>query len=70
MSPWFPWEPPFYLEARTHDDVVFGMRRMRYVLQHWTEVRGAASVLRSSPQEYDDSTGRLHPPLTEGELYE
>ena len=70
MSPWFPFEPPFVLEARTKDDVLFGMRRMRYVIGYYLEVHGAASVLRTSPQEVDDATGEPYPPTTEGEMYD
>jgi hypothetical protein len=58
MSPWFPWEEPLVIDARTKDDVLFGLKRFRYVANYYAEVMGAASVLRSSPQEHDDATGK------------
>ena len=67
MTPWFPWQEPLVIDAHTKDDVLFGLRRMRFVASYYVEVRGAASVLRSSPQECDDASGQPLPPLTQEE---
>ena len=68
MSPWFAWEPPFVIECHTREDVLFGMRRFRYVLEHYAGVHGPASVLHKTPQTVCDATGQQYPPLTDEEF--
>ena len=70
MTPWLLWQEPLYHICNTKEDVVFGLKRFRYVASYYAEVMGAASVLRSSPQECDDATGKHYPPITEGETHD
>lgn len=69
MTPWLPHEEPLYHECNTKEDVVFGMRRFRFVLDYYRDVYGAAAVWQRSPQQADDETGKPFL-LTPGELHD
>ena len=46
------------MKARTKADLIPCLQRFNRVIAFWSVQRGLASVLHSSPQVFDDTTGK------------